>query len=78
VTTDYEDALIRQRISEMSDAEFEQLQAETRPPKIDPKEAATAALVRRVRGANVAETTTRSAAEAKAALDHYFGKGTNA
>ena len=54
------------------------LVAETRPPKLPEvdlearKAAATAALVRRARGHNVAETTKQSADEAKARLDQLF------
>ncbi len=74
MTDDYTSALVEQRIAELSDEEFQALVERTRPPKLDPKEAATAALRRRVRGHDIGETTTKSAADAKAALDKYFGR----
>ena len=46
---DYISTLIKQRVSEMSETEFDQLIAETRPPKLDLKQAAAEA-VRAYRG----------------------------
>ena len=70
---DYEETLIRQRVAEMSNDEFDQLIAETRPPRLDPKEAAAAALRRKVRGANVNEIDATTADDAREEIARIFG-----
>ena len=82
MTDEWETALVEKTLTEMTDGEFSDLVSRTRPPPADPsvdlearKAAANAALVRRARGHNVAETTKQSATEARKQLDQLFGKG---
>ena len=81
MTDEWERSLVEKTLTELTDDEFSALVNRTRPPPADPsvdlearKAAANAALVRRARGVNTAETTQKSADEARKQLDHLFSR----
>lgn len=72
--TDHIEHLVEQRLAELSDDEFDALVARTRPPRLDPKEIAAAALRRKVRGKRVGDDDTTTAEAARKRLDEIFRK----